>query len=65
MANLASTWKSLGCLKEALHLMRRCVEFQQQILGPDHPRTVSTFSKVRRWEVASRRSHDETTGIPE
>ncbi|KAK0701310.1 hypothetical protein B0H67DRAFT_500785, partial [Lasiosphaeris hirsuta] len=65
MANLASTWKSLCRLKEALHLIRRCVEFQQQILDPDHPYTVSTFSRLRQWEAASRPSNDETTSISE
>ncbi|KAK3339782.1 hypothetical protein B0T25DRAFT_594492 [Lasiosphaeria hispida] len=45
MANLAFTWRSQGRLNEALDLIRRCVEFQQQILL-DHPYMASNFSYI-------------------
>ena len=63
MSNLAFTWGSQGRLNEALDLMRQCVEFQQRILGLDHPRTVSNRSTLCGWEAAGGRFHDETVGI--
>lgn len=48
IATLTYTWKSQGRLNEALELMRRYVELEQQILSPDYPYTVSYVSTLRR-----------------
>jgi len=63
MGNLAFIWESQGRLDEALDLMRRCVEFQQQILGPNHPHTVFNRSALREWEAANGGLHDEIADI--
>ncbi|KAM7191328.1 hypothetical protein V8F33_008931 [Rhypophila sp. PSN 637] len=43
IGNLAFTWESQGRLDEAVDLIGRCVEFKQQILGPDHPHILSNI----------------------
>ena len=50
MHNLAFTWKSQGRNKEAVSLMRDCVELQNQILGLKHPDTEASLEDLRRWE---------------
>ena len=50
MANLAHTWKSQYRLEDALDLMQTCFHHQQQVLGRDHPDTVSTRSILTEWQ---------------
>ena len=38
MNNLAFTWKGRDRDKEAITLMKECVQLKERVLGPDHPR---------------------------
>ncbi|KAH7146100.1 hypothetical protein EDB81DRAFT_592597, partial [Dactylonectria macrodidyma] len=53
MDSLAFTWYGQGRLGDVLDLMQRCLRLQQQALGPDHPRTISTLSALKQWQQAS------------
>ena len=37
MANLALIWKGQGQEKEAIALMKKCVQLRERVLGPEHP----------------------------
>jgi hypothetical protein len=53
MNNLAFTWKSQGNFEDALTLLQNCLHLQQQILGPDHPDTISTRTALSGWTKSS------------
>jgi len=38
MNNLAFTWKGRDRDKEAIALMKECVQLKERVLGSDHPR---------------------------
>ncbi|KAF2465662.1 uncharacterized protein BDR25DRAFT_202783, partial [Lindgomyces ingoldianus] len=43
MSNLASTWKSQGCAKQAIGLMSECVLIRQRKLGANRPYTTPSL----------------------
>lgn len=49
MNNLAFTWKEQGRHTNALALIKDCAQARQQVLGPEHPHTVSSLSTVTDW----------------
>ncbi|RAL07856.1 uncharacterized protein BO97DRAFT_473365 [Aspergillus homomorphus CBS 101889] len=51
MADLAFTWKSSGHDDPALDLLRACLAKQRQILGLNHPVTVSNSQTLLEWET--------------
>jgi hypothetical protein len=50
MANLAITWKGQGRNEEAVKLMSECVQLRTQILGANHPFTLSSIKALSGWE---------------
>lgn len=60
MANLAFTWKSSGHAK-AFDLLRDCLAKQQQILGQNHPHTVSHSTLLLEWETEKLDMNGETS----
>ncbi|KAL4749727.1 P-loop containing nucleoside triphosphate hydrolase protein [Aspergillus terricola var. indicus] len=58
MANLAFTRKSLRNIPAALALMGRCVELRNEVLGSDHPHTISSSNTLRNWEIAQQTCQD-------
>ncbi|KAI5465110.1 hypothetical protein BGZ63DRAFT_350117, partial [Mariannaea sp. PMI_226] len=50
MGNLAVTWHLAGRVRDAIILMQQCVALQERKLGPDHPRTASSFTALAAWE---------------
>jgi hypothetical protein len=53
MANLAHTWKSQGRDGEAIELLKRAEELQQQVLGFDHYLTVGSTQTLYKWHTLS------------
>ena len=54
IANLASTLKSQGRNKEAISLMKACIQLQKQILGPHHPNTESSLNTLNKRQMENR-----------
>ncbi|KAE8397202.1 purine and uridine phosphorylase [Aspergillus pseudonomiae] len=59
MANLASTYRDQGQLKEAEELELQVIELYKEVLGPEHPHTLtsmhnlaSTYQDQGRWKEA-------------
>ncbi|KAK4118296.1 hypothetical protein N657DRAFT_549781, partial [Parathielavia appendiculata] len=50
MASLAHTWRCQARLGDALFLMKTCFHHQQQVLGRNHPDTVSTLFVLKEWQ---------------
>jgi len=63
MNNLAYTWYDQGRRGDALDLMQRCSRLRRQVLGPDHPYTVSTLSALIEWLQASDGPDDNTSAL--
>ena len=55
LGNLAGALERLGRLDEAESLFRQCLEAQRRVMGPDHPRTLSTADQPRRTPSFPRR----------
>jgi hypothetical protein len=51
MNNLAFTLKSLGEKKEALRLLRECVQLSQYRFRADHPDLVTYTASLSQWEA--------------
>jgi len=52
--NLAFFWKDIGRQEDALDLIQICLDLRQQVLGIDHPDTVSTLSTLEAWRNKSK-----------
>jgi hypothetical protein len=50
MANLAIAWKGQGRNEEAIQLMSNCVRLRMQILGANHPFTLSSIKALSGWK---------------
>ena len=48
--NLARTWKSQDWDKEAIVLMKECVQLRERFLGPDHQNTSSSLAVLNKWD---------------
>jgi hypothetical protein len=51
MNNLARTWKSQRCTKDAISLMRKCCQLRKQIHGPQHPYTEASLETLNEWQM--------------
>lgn len=43
---LANTWADMGRLTESIDMMKRCVQMQQEVLGPAHQDTVRSVAEL-------------------
>ena len=50
MSNLAYTWKSSGRDAEAIDLLQNCLAKRKQIIGLNHPDTLSTSETLLEWK---------------
>ena len=51
MYNLALTWKVQHRDKEALALIKECVQLTERVLGLDHPFTSLSRAALIEWEM--------------
>ncbi|KAH9234753.1 hypothetical protein K456DRAFT_1835619, partial [Colletotrichum gloeosporioides 23] len=51
MHNLAFTWKDLERWEDAMQLLQDCVRRRENVLGVDHPETMSSVSALSDWEL--------------
>ncbi|OJZ79710.1 hypothetical protein ASPFODRAFT_555108 [Aspergillus luchuensis CBS 106.47] len=52
MSNLAFPCKGQGKVPNSLALMKQCAELRRNLLGPDHPDTISSSGTLSDWETA-------------
>jgi Tetratricopeptide repeat len=50
MNNLAFTWKEQGRDIDAFRLMKQCVPLRVQVLGVEHPHTLSSTAALIEWK---------------
>ncbi|KAF6802852.1 TPR domain protein [Colletotrichum musicola] len=51
MHNLAFTWKDQERWEDATQLLQDCVHWRENVLGVDHPDTMSSASALSDWEL--------------
>jgi Tetratricopeptide repeat len=51
MGNLAFILKGQGHDDKAVLLMEECFQLQKQVLGPQHPYTMSSLSTLNEWRL--------------
>lgn len=49
MNNLPFTWNGQGRRADALALMEDCAQARRQVLGQEHPYTLSSLAVVAKW----------------
>ena len=49
MANLAHTYKAIGCKDKAVQLMKTVVDLRKKIIGLDHPHTEASAATLTLW----------------